>query len=290
MICYLCESASFSTRKGQVRDAPNIKILECNHCGLVTLSSLMHIQSGFYEESGMHGSEPMTIAAWLKNTDWDDQRRFDMLKPILPNKKLLDFGCGAGGFMSKAQQLVDSVAGIELERRVREFWTGRITIHPDLESAMDTYDLIVAFHVIEHLHDPRTILKTLAGMLTKNGRIIIEVPSSEDALLTLYDVEAFQRFTYWSQHLFLFNSETLRRLVEQAGLRIITIQQYQRFPLSNHLQWLSKGKPGGHQNWSFLDSPALNSAYAATLASMGKCDTIIAHLEIDMCPKRIGVE
>jgi len=282
MICYLCESTSFSVRKGQVRDAPDLKILECTHCGLVTLSSFKHIQPGFYEESGMHGVDPVPMERWLKNTDWDDQRRFDMLKPLLTGKKLLDFGCGAGGFLNKAQHLADTVAGIELERRVREYWTGRIAIHPDLESAKEKYDLITAFHVVEHLPDPGTMLKTLASMLARNGRMVIEVPSADDALLTLYDVDAFQRFTYWSQHLFLFNAETLRRLVGQAGLRIVAIQQHQRYPLSNHLQWLSQGKPGGHQNWSFLDTPALTDAYAATLAAMCKCDTIIAHLEMDV--------
>lgn len=102
------------------------------------------------------------------------------------------------------------------------------------------------FHVVEHLPDPRAILKTLASMLAKNGRMVIEVPSSEDVLLTLYDSDAFQRFTYWCQHLYLFNAETLRRLAEQAGLRIVSIQQYQRYPLSNHLYWLSQDKPGGH--------------------------------------------
>jgi 2-polyprenyl-3-methyl-5-hydroxy-6-metoxy-1,4-benzoquinol methylase len=61
--------------------------------------------------------------------------------------------------------------------------------------------LITAFHVVEHLPDPRAILKALANMLAKNGRMVIEVPSSEDVLLTLYDSDAFQRFTYWSQHL-----------------------------------------------------------------------------------------
>lgn len=277
--CYICQSATFKIRKGQVRDAPDIDVLECGHCGLVMLSSLGHIQSGFYEESGMHGAEPTPMKSWLKDTEWDDQRRFDMLKPMLPNKKLLDFGCGAGGFLNKAQHLADTVTGIELERRVREYWEGRITIHPDLKSAGEGYDLIAAFHVVEHLPDPKNMLRTLASMLAENGRLVIEVPSSEDVLLTLYDSEAFQHFTYWSQHLFLFNAGTLRRLAEQAGLRIITIQQYQRYPLSNHLHWLSQGKPGGHQKWTFLDSLELNRAYANTLAAMGKCDTLIAYLE-----------
>ena len=238
MNCYLCNATSFSTRRGQVRDAPDLKILACDQCGLVTLSALKHIQPGFYEASGMHGPEPVPMETWLKDTAWDDQRRFDMLQPMLANKNLLDFGCGAGGFLSKAQHLADSVSGVELERRVQDYWKGRLTIHPDIESAGGGYDVITAFHVVEHLPDPGAMLKTLAGMLASNGRLVIEVPSSEDALLTLYDSEAFQCFTYWSQHLFLFNAETLRRLADRAGLRVVSIQQYQRYPLSNHLHWL----------------------------------------------------
>lgn len=279
-ICYICQSTTFNLRKGQVRDAPEFKILECADCGLVSLDSLGHIQTGFYEKSGMHGTVPTPMATWLKDSDWDDQRRFDMLKSMLPNKKLLDFGCGAGGFLNKAQHLVASVTGIELEQRVQEYWRNRITIHPDAKSAGGGYDLITAFHVLEHLSDPIAMLKTLADKLSRSGRLVIEVPSSEDALLTLYDSDAFQCFTYWSQHLFLFNAETLRRLAEQAGLRIVTIQQYQRYPLSNHLYWLSQRKPGGHQQWAFLDSPEVKTAYANALAATGRCDTLIAHLEL----------
>lgn len=280
MNCYLCNSKYFKTRKGQVRDAPDLNILECTNCGLVTLSSLEHIQAGFYEESGMHGIEPASMNAWLKDTDWDDQRRFDSMKALLPNKKLLDFGCGAGGFLNKARQLAASVSGIELELRVKKHWHDQITIHSNIESAEGEYDLITAFHVVEHLPDPIAILKILATKLSKNGRMIVEVPSSDDALLTLYDSSAFQHFTYWSQHLFLFNAETLRHLAKKAGLRILSIQQYQRYPLSNHLHWLGHGKPGGHQKWAFLDSPELKAAYANALASVAKCDTLIAHLEL----------
>ena len=281
MTCYLCKSSLFTTRKGAVRDVPELKIFECDHCGLVTLSSLEHIQEGFYEDSGMHGVEPTPMETWLKDTDWDDQRRFDSVKAMLPNKKLLDFGCGAGGFLNKARQLAASVAGIELEVRVQNYWHDQITIHSNMESAEEGgYDLITAFHVVEHLSDPVAILKTLVAKLSKNGRIIIEVPSSEDALLTLYDSSAFQDFTYWSQHLFLFNAETLRHLAKKTGLRIVSIEQCQRYPLSNHLHWLSQGKPGGHKKWAFLDSPELKAAYANALASVAKCDTLIAHLEL----------
>ena len=140
--------------------------------------------------------------------------------------------------------------------------------------------MITAFHVVEHLSDPIVILKTLAAKLVNNGRLIVEVPSSECALLTLYDSSAYQHSTYWSQHLFLFNAETLGQLAKKSGLRIVSIQQHQRYPLSNHLHWLSQGKSAGHQKWAFLDSPELKAAYANALASVAKCDTLIAYLEL----------
>jgi 2-polyprenyl-3-methyl-5-hydroxy-6-metoxy-1,4-benzoquinol methylase len=279
MNCYLCNSTSFTARNGQVRDAPDLKILECTDCALVTLSALGHIQAGFYENSGMHGTEPTFIDTWLKDTDGDDQRRFEMLKASLVNRKVLDFGCGAAGFLRKAQTLAAAVAGVELERRVREHWGEAMALHSSLEEAGYGYDLITAFHVVEHLLDPRAMLRELAARLSSRGRLVVEVPNSEDALLTLFDSDAFQRFTYWSQHLYLFNADTLRTLSQQAGLRVIAIEQFQRYPLSNTLHWLSRNQPGGHQKWSFLDTPALTEAYAASLAAMGKCDTIIAYLE-----------
>ena len=52
--------------------------------------------------------------SWLKDTEWDDQRRFEMVKAMLSNKRLLDFGCGAAGFLQRAKTLAADVIGIEL--------------------------------------------------------------------------------------------------------------------------------------------------------------------------------
>ena len=136
MSCYLWKSTSFHTRKGQVRDAPDLKILECTHCGLEYLSSLDHIQSGFYEESGMHGNEAAPMSTWLKDCERDDQRSFDMLKRLLTNKKLLDFGCGAGSFLNIAQHHTDSNVGKVIGRCGREYWNEEFLIHPDFDNAI----------------------------------------------------------------------------------------------------------------------------------------------------------
>jgi cyclopropane fatty-acyl-phospholipid synthase-like methyltransferase len=83
----------------------------------------------------MHGDNPVSIESWLAETEWDDNRRFEMIKTILPNKRLLDFGCGAGGFLRKAKLLAAKVVGVELESRVREHWSNHIEIVPSVKSA-----------------------------------------------------------------------------------------------------------------------------------------------------------
>ena len=225
------------------------------------------------------------MADWPKETSWDDHRRFELLNPLLTAKRVLDFGCSAGGFLLKAKSLVADAVGVVLEVRVRDHWKDSgLLILPSIEEAVQAlrgggYDSITAFHVLEELPDPREVLTKLGAMLRSDGRIIIEVPSAPDALLILYDCKAFRRFSYWSQHLFLFTAHTLERLALQAALRVVAVQAYQRYPRFNHLHWLSRGRPEGHQYWTFFDTPELTVAYANTLAALGKANPLIAHLE-----------
>lgn len=280
--CYLCGNSEIIQRQGCVRDAKDIKIYQCKTCELVFLSSFDHIREDFYEKSGMH-EEALDVKAWLLNSARDDARRFEYLKELLPSCSLLDFGCGAGGFLIQAQKLADPAHGIEPESRLFDhFQSQNLTVYPGLPSPSQDntgrYDIITMFHVMEHLSDPKTVLEGLAHLLSDRGQIIIEVPSADDALLTLYDSKPFSEFTYWSCHLFLFTMKNLEMLFSQAGFIVNYIKQVQRYPLSNHLYWLAKEKPGGHQQWHFLDSSELHTAYEKHLAAIGKCDTIIASI------------
>ena len=116
--CYLCGGTKFNKRPGNVRDNPELEVLECVSCGLVFLSSFDHIRDDFYENSEMHGEESPDVQSWLRETASDDERRFQYLKQVLPNRRLLDFGCGTGGFLLKARELAATVHGVEPEIRL----------------------------------------------------------------------------------------------------------------------------------------------------------------------------
>lgn len=280
--CYLCESIKHCTRPGKVRDDESLQIIECQGCELVFLSR-SEIPEGFYEQSCMHSYGPQPEQAWLRDTDRDDERRFRYLSEAITNRDLLDFGCGVGGFVMKARSKANRVMGIELEARLQpHFKNNRLEVYQYLDDLPygQRFDYITAFHVVEHLEDPARMLRQLATRLRDKGKIIIEVPSSADALLTLYENVPFSNFTYWSCHLYLFNASNLVLLAKKAGLNVDYVSHIQRYPLSNHLYWIAKGKPGGHQVWSFIDSEELSRQYEARLASLGRTDTLIASLSL----------
>jgi 2-polyprenyl-3-methyl-5-hydroxy-6-metoxy-1,4-benzoquinol methylase len=271
MKCYICNRTQFSKVKGTVRDMPKLKILKCDHCGLVRLNSFKHISDTFYEDGEMNdwGNLVEYSTSCVENDLW----RVNKYKDLFRHKKILDYGCGLAGFISVMQRYCN-IFGYEVDpswRRVNSQVSN--LMYNEIEEIPDNeFDYITFFHVLEHLKSPRKVLKSIASKLKADGKFIIEVPNADDALLSLYDCEAFQNFTYWSCHLYLFNQYNLQMMLEQAGFKVYSIVQTQRYPLSNHLYWLAHGKPNGHKIWHHIECPE----YEQQLAKMGKCDTLVA--------------
>ena len=280
MKCYLCDSTSFNLIKKGVRDNNDISVLSCNNCDLVFLDSFNHIDENFYENSNMHSTE-VKISDWLKETEKDDNRRYLYLFKKINNKKILDFGSGNGGFLFKARETANDVYGIEPEMQFKFFFkNNNLKIFNSLKDLNgEKFDLITAFHVFEHLKDPLGILKNLKPHLAQDGEIIIEVPNSNDALLSFYNSNAFSNSTYWSQHLMLFNENTITDLINKSQFKINYIEQIQRYPLSNHLYWLSKGLPNGQKHYNIFNQKNLNEEYEKILKQHKICDTLLISIK-----------
>ena len=281
MKCYLCGSNESTIRPGECRDNPNIRIIECNQCSLVYLSDFSHIGESFYENSGQvksnQDTKVLSTASFIDTT-----RRFNQFSSLFVNKSVLDFGCGKGHFLMKLKNECITSELNSLE--INEDYSFDLSKNFNHFSSIDevenqSMDYITIFHVLEHLSNPLEILNKLYSKLKTGGKIIIEVPSSDDILLKTYNSESFSKYTYWSLHLYLFNTSTLKKLIDKSLFDVVYVKQYQRYSLANHLHWLSRGKPGGHLEYHFLENDILNELYSKKLAEIGQCDTIIALIE-----------
>ncbi len=288
MKCALCGNAELVVFHKGLRDRKDIDMLKCTHCELLQISKKGNFDDASYEKGGMHNdaydAEKNEFVhhkweEWVEQSRDDDIRRVMRVLKICKHKKLLDFGCGAGGFLKgiKTYSPSTKVCGVELENFAREkLKEDNIQVFKTLEETDDQFDIITMFHVIEHLNHPEKIIKLIESRLTKNGILIIETPNSNDALMSIYNNKYFTEFTLWSAHVRLYNSKNLNLLLEKCGFYAHSSEQVQRYTLANHLYWLTNNKPGGHKNWAAFNDDIINKRYFELLALQDSCDTLFS--------------
>ena len=274
--CPICGGGVYLAHKG-TRDDKLIDVYSCSVCGIKFLSNLD--RDNDYENGFMYETSPESddnIEKVLLSNRSDDMRRVKMVESICRNKNVLDFGCGYGGFLKYISETANLCKGVELGKREQQYVNGMgIVCQKNIDEYNEKFDVITLFHVFEHLKNPIMWLKKYSDYLTDDGYLVIEVPNANDALLSLYECSAFADFTYWSAHLYLYTVKGLSNVVEQScRFDILSAGQVQRYSIANHLLWLAKGIPGGHNKWKFIDTKELNEVYCEKLKELEMCDTL----------------
>jgi len=219
--------------------------------------------------------------ATLEDRSDDAARRASDFQHLWNGKKVLDWGCGRGNFLRLVKNMggATSVYGVELQESFRSSLNSDgIACVRDLRTLREEFEICFMFHVLEHLPDPITSLQEIRASLDpQSGLLVVEVPHANDFLLKHLNNRPFRDFTLWSQHLVLHTRESLRLLLTASGFVVEKIYGVQRYGLSNHLQWLLKGKPGGHKSpLAAIEDSDIKNAYASALARLDANDTLIA--------------
>jgi SAM-dependent methyltransferase len=92
-----------------------------------------------------------------------------------------------------------------------------IAIFPDIE----TVDIALLFHVLEHTSDQIGFLRNIKNVLKKNGYLIVEVPNVEEVMLET--CPTYNDFYWMPVHPHYFNNKTLEYILRKAGFKEIEI-------------------------------------------------------------------
>jgi len=248
------------------------------------LSGVIYID-GFYggDEVYQEGDYRQSNEALIGKRDYevtvDASRRVEAYRPFVTGKHIVEFGCGDGAFLHSVCNEAQSCCGVELQADyVTALNAAGILCHTSLSALPDSsMDSVLSFHVLEHLPEPAPILRELYRVLKPGGVMVAEVPHAGDVLLNQLNCDEFKEFTLWSQHLVLHTRDSLKRLLAASGFAEIVIEGVQRYPLSNHLGWLSRGRPGGHKSTlAAIDTSDLRQSYEAALNRIDATDTLVA--------------
>jgi len=226
------------------------------------IRSLLHDLINGYQNRryGLKRSPASALGPWLLpflpslRTAADAECRH-LPPPPSTGGRLLDVGCGNGGFLMLARQAGWQVEGLDFDAgAVRAARSRGLEVHHGgielLEQRTACYDVITLCHVIEHVHDPIATLRRLHALLKPGGRLWLDTPN-----LASLGAERFG--PHWRdldppRHLVLFTHPSLIDSLSRTGFR--SIQQYWRgmslfdvFASSEAIEGGSKGSGASHQ-------------------------------------------
>lgn len=241
--CNLCDSLQIHSV-----DAEN-NICECLSCGYVFDSPrpTSNELDKFYSRATQY--DPWLSEEAARDGLWE--RRLRKLRRTSREGTLLDVGAGIGQFLCHAKPFFTRVVGTEVSDsaiRIAKAKYGLELIKGDLaniEFADDVaFDNITAFHVLEHVPDPRKTVRACWRLLGSGGILLVAVPNDILSLnrrlktgvkkvLRKMGVRKFRdpgksglrKITLDGSldeiHLSHFTPSVLQRLLEGSGFRIL---------------------------------------------------------------------
>lgn len=222
--CPGCGGGRWSAITDRGLDFTGQAIHHCDGCGLV-------FQSPRMDEAELQAYYAATFSTRFRGGEVPDARalevrdrtaeyRFETLRRmglLASGRSLLELGCGAGNFLGRCARAGLRVWGVEpsLGYAAHAQLAGlavQAGMFPAHRGALDRYDLVALFHVLEHLPEPLETLRALRALLEPDGHLVIEVPDLGRSLGLRWSERYFH-----APHLVDFSEDSLERLLRQSG-------------------------------------------------------------------------
>jgi len=156
-------------------------------------------------------------------------RRIGMIERATGRRRgsLLDVGSGTGEVLVAARERGWRVQGVEPERTGAQMARDRgleVTVSSLEASGLPerSFDVVSAFHVLEHLPDSRSFLRTLARWARPGGAVVVEVPNWRS-------VQRRRLRQDWlnlrpGEHLVHFTPQTLAATLRASGIEPLAVR------------------------------------------------------------------
>lgn len=152
------------------------------------------------------------------------------LPDISTAQSLLEYGSGTGNFIKLLlhNKFAADMTGVDIMSRPRDLpeivkWV-EVDLNLPVPLEPSSFDVIVALEVIEHLENPRAILREITRLLAPGGCFILTTPNQESirSLLALLIKGHFVAFTdnSYPAHITALLKKDLERILTESGLII----------------------------------------------------------------------
>jgi 2-polyprenyl-3-methyl-5-hydroxy-6-metoxy-1,4-benzoquinol methylase len=176
----------------------------------------------------------------LLNARW----RLDLIRKQRSGGKLLEIGCATGDFLSVARDAFDA-RGVEPNPDLAESASRVAPVYRNIieRTPWTGFDVIAAFHVIEHVDSPRSFVEAAVQRLSPGGLLVIETPNIDSMPFRFLKAKWRQ---FIPEHYYFFTPRTMTKLLSDHGLKVercVSIGKHASLDLitnrlSRYLPWL----------------------------------------------------
>ncbi|SEA83374.1 Methyltransferase domain-containing protein [Oribacterium sp. KHPX15] len=198
-------------------------VLKCKKCGLVWSDTVLS-EHGLKEYWTNYESEVHSADAVLT-----EQRKimyrndFDFVKPFIDsNSKVLDVGCGDGGFLDLFKEYGCSCEGTEFGEEAYRIAGRKYPMYfGELADIVfeKKYDVVLFRGTIQYLLKPQESLKKATELLNRGGIIFIYMVNSDSICFKLFK-DKF-RLPVSPTDYYMFNKPLLNDLMESMGMQLM---------------------------------------------------------------------
>jgi 2-polyprenyl-3-methyl-5-hydroxy-6-metoxy-1,4-benzoquinol methylase len=189
------------------------RLYSCSGCGLVFSEPREAVGADWYEKA---------VPLEPQKDPKDDARFAEFFRLGLPKGKVLDAGCGEGGFLDLAKSSSWTVVGFDYDpRKVAEVKKRGIDAFAEDWNAFcrsrkdGEFDAVTLFDVLEHTPEPRELVKQASRLLKAGGTLVVTLPNGNRPLP--YGREEYDfpphHFTRWTP-------KAMRGFLEREGFRV----------------------------------------------------------------------
>jgi 2-polyprenyl-3-methyl-5-hydroxy-6-metoxy-1,4-benzoquinol methylase len=156
----------------------------------------------------------------------------DMLAGVSP-KRILDLGCSGGRLAERLRKLGHYVTGVDgilidgVQDRVDEFVLGNLESGIPVEAGTG-FDVVIAADVIEHVTNPRALLRQMSAVIVDGGQVLVSTPNFchwyPRARVATGQFDYDRRGILDETHLRFFSRRSLLRMVRAAGLEVLDLR------------------------------------------------------------------
>lgn len=219
--CPICRSARSALVRGPQQEWRYFRCSDCQHVWLIPGPNARELKKHY------NSAYQVPREAYFHTVNQEFPALQHALEQLTPGRKMLEIGCSYGGMLARFAAVGWKVDGVELDKRAVEIARKSLgltvqagTLREVVDKLSPPYDVITAYHVIEHVPDPAAFLSQIRALSASDGILLLRLPNASSVAARL--TRGWWEWFTAPEHINIFSPKSISLLLREKGFTVVS--------------------------------------------------------------------